>query len=137
MALAVGASANSCGCNTICLWPAPGGCTIAAISTTSCRAAVLLIRDERSRAVCSLLLRQQGYHVLECDTIESALLSIRTSVAEVILVDLPPRERLELQREIIVRKSRVTVLLVHERPSFPLFGDSGGSGSGDAFVSRN
>lgn len=42
-------------------------------STKTLRGAVLLVTDERSRAVCSLLLRHQGYRVYEASHSEDVL----------------------------------------------------------------
>ena len=79
------------------------------------RSAVLLVRDERSRAVCSLLLRHQGFRVLEASDTNSAITQAVDGEADLILADLGVEERASLHRELMNKLPDATCLFVNER----------------------
>ena len=79
--------------------------------------AVLCIRDERSRAVCSLLLRHQGFRALESiDPIQTIELAIQTD-ARLVIADLDLEERTAMHRSLVTRLPGVVLLFVHEKQS--------------------
>jgi len=65
--------------------------------TTGNRNAVVLIRDERSRAVCSLLLRHQGYTVYEAAHAEDVLEITLDHPVDLVVSDLAGEARADLQ----------------------------------------
>ena len=79
--------------------------------------AVLCIRDDRSRAVCSLLLRHQGFRAIESvDPGESIELAIQSD-ARLVIADLDLEERTSMHRSLVTRLPGVILLFVHEKQS--------------------
>ena len=79
--------------------------------------AVLCIRDERSRAVCSLLLRHQGFRAIES---ESPAEAVNLAVAHgslLVIADLNMDERTRMHQQLLTRLPGVTLLFVHEKQS--------------------
>lgn len=79
------------------------------------RTAVLFVSDERSRLVCSLLLRHDGYRVLEARSFGDALRLIGRLDAELMIADLPPAEREGFHKSLLERAPGVYCLFVRER----------------------
>lgn len=79
--------------------------------------AVLCIRDERSRAVCSLLLRHQGFRAIEStDPVESVDLAVQNDV-RLVIADLDLAERTEMHQALVARLPGVVLLFIHEKQS--------------------
>lgn len=79
------------------------------------RTAVLFVGDERSRLVCSLLLRHDGYRVLEARSSGDALKLIRRQDADLVIADLIPSERPRFHRLMLEQAPGVCCLFVRER----------------------
>jgi DNA-binding response OmpR family regulator len=98
------------------LFGAPVWCTIAALANpTLRRTAVLLIRDNRSRTVCSVLLRHEGVRVLEARTADDVLLLAAAEPVDLVIADLESSEQATLHRELRAQQPRVECLSVRER----------------------
>jgi DNA-binding NtrC family response regulator len=76
---------------------------------------VLLIGDERSRAVCSVALRSSGYEVLVADGVRDVVALARADGAQLVIADLPFDERTRLHRELAEHLPGVNCLFVHQR----------------------
>lgn len=83
--------------------------------TNPFRTAVLFVRDERSRLVCSLLLRHDGYRVLEARSSGDALRLIGRLEAELVIADLTPNEQPRFHKLLLDRAPGVYCLFVRER----------------------
>ena len=79
------------------------------------RIALIYIGDERSRAVCSLLLRHSGFRVYEVQAPERIIDSARDLTAELIVADLALNERDTLQQQLLDNLPNTRCLFIHER----------------------
>src|SRR5688572_17985942 len=77
------------------------------------RTAVLLIQDERSRTVCSVLLRNEGLRVVEAGSI-GELLEL-AEAADLVLADVKGADRATLHRELVAQVPGVPCLFIRER----------------------
>jgi hypothetical protein len=78
---------------------------------------VLCIRDERSRAVCSLLLRHQGFRAVEGMTATETVDLAVTHGAELVVADLDLDERTAMHKDLVTRLPGVILLFVHQKQS--------------------
>ena len=86
------------------------------------RTIVLLINDERSRAVCSVALRSSGYQVLVADDVADVVDKARTDGSTpLVIADLPFEERTRLHSELVEQVPGVTCLFVHQRHALDEF----------------
>jgi CheY-like chemotaxis protein len=79
------------------------------------RTAVLLIQDERSRTVCSVLLRNEGLRVVEAGSIGELLELAEARGADLVLADVKGADRATLHRELVTQLPGVPCLFIRER----------------------
>ena len=81
------------------------------------RTAVLLVRDQRSRTLCSLLLNHQGFRVFEAPSPDQIIALAEAQRADLIVADLTTSERPILQLELTNHLPGTRCLFIQERQS--------------------
>ncbi len=79
------------------------------------RTAVLLIRDARSRTVCSVLLRHEGLRVLEASTVDDLIALAREQSIDLVLADVDVADRAAFHLELVTHLPGIPCLFIHER----------------------
>jgi hypothetical protein len=79
------------------------------------RTVVLLISDERSRTVCSVVLRHEGMRVLEATSIDELIVLAGEQPVDLVLADVEPEGQAAFERELVEGLPGLACLFVHER----------------------